>query len=316
MNTNTNGHQKREKTKNLIIGLQAVALIAIAAYLFFAQRKSGNIIEEKTTRISSLVTEKSELQGNFDASLAKLDSFSKLNAGLNEQLTDKNEEIASVKAEIRNILNKKNATQSELSQARKLITELNSKISGMEQEIAKLNTENATLLAEKNNLLTEKETLAKDLDNTNQIKNELTQKVDVASTLNASNINIIPVNVRKSGKEIVSAKVNKVDKFLVRFDVSNRIIQAGSTDVFVLVVGPDGQPVTNGETGTFPTREEGEKQFTAKLPIELETAKKQNVEFTFAPGNFKEGNYKVQVYQNGFLIGEGRQSLKKGGLFS
>ena len=51
--------------------------------------------------------------------------------------------------------------------------------------------------------------------------------------------------------------------------------------------------------------------------VDLETAKKKNVEFAFTPGaNFQKGNYTIQIYQNGFKIGEGTRELKKGGLFS
>jgi hypothetical protein len=57
--------------------------------------------------------------------------------------------------------------------------------------------------------------------------------------------------------------------------------------------------------------------YTAKMPVDLETAKKKNVEFAFTPGtNFVQGNYTIQIYQNGFLIGQGTRELKKGGLFS
>ena len=84
-------------------------------------------------------------------------------------------------------------------------------------------------------------------------------------------------------------------------------------------IGPDGKPlsVQSLNSGTFTTREEGDKAFTAKLPVEIETATKKNVQFAFTPGdNFQQGNYTVQIYQNGFLIGEGARELKKGGLFS
>jgi hypothetical protein len=53
------------------------------------------------------------------------------------------------------------------------------------------------------------------------------------------------------------------------------------------------------------------------VPVDLETAKQKNVEFAFVPGqNFQQGNYTIQIYQNGFKIGEGTRMLKKGGLFS
>ncbi|MDO9376719.1 MAG: hypothetical protein Q7T76_19995, partial [Ferruginibacter sp.] len=151
------------------------------------------------------------------------------------------------------------------------------------------------------------------------VKEELTKKVDVASTLNASNIQITPINVKNNGKEKVSTVAKRVDKLVVSFDVDNRIAQPGTTDVYVLVIGPDGKPISAESlgSGTFSTREEGDKSFTAKLPVELETAKRKNVEFAFKPGtNFQQGNYTIQIYQNGFKIGEGTRSLKKGGLFS
>ena len=78
------------------------------------------------------------------------------------------------------------------------------------------------------------------------------------------------------------------------------------------------KPVTPDQNAdTFVTREDGNKTFTAKLPVDLETAKTKNVQFAFAPGkHFQQGNYKIQIYQNGFLIGEKTRELKKGGLFS
>ena len=61
----------------------------------------------------------------------------------------------------------------------------------------------------------------------------------------------------------------------------------------------------------------GDKLFTAKLPVDVVTAQKKAVQFSFAPGaDFAEGNYTIQIYQNGFMIGEGIRELKKGGLFS
>ena len=31
---------------------------------------------------------------------------------------------------------------------------------------------------------------------------------------------------------------------------------------------------------------------------------------------YKEGDYKIEIYNNGFKIGQGVKTLKKGGLFS
>jgi peptidoglycan hydrolase CwlO-like protein len=307
---------RKNNYKNAVIGVLAASVLGLGGYMVYDKNKASDTITQQQTQIAKVTDEKSDLQTSFDASLARLDSMATVNTGLNGQLTEKNSEIAKVKAEIRSILSKKNATAAELSRAKTLIAQLNDKISVLEQDVARLTEENQTLSNDKVVLTQEKEKLTTDLATTTEVKQNLEKKVDVASTLNASNIAITPIDVRKSGKEKVSSTARRVDKLLVSFDVTNRIAQPGSTDVYVLVIGPDGTPITSG-TETFTTREDGDKTYTAKLPVEIETAKKKNVEFAFAPGTkFQQGSYKIMIYQNGFLIGESVRELKKGGLFS
>lgn len=302
--------------KNIVIGALATGLVAVSGYALYSKNQSSNTIQQQESQITKVSTEKSELQNSFDASLARLDSMSTVNTGLEAKLTEKNDEIAKVKTEIRSILNKKNATASELNRAKTLIASLNEKISSLEQDVARLTMENQTLSNDKVVLTQEKEKLTQDLATTTTVKQELEKKVDVASTLNASNIVITPINVKSNGKEKVSTTAKRVDKFVVSFDVMNRIAQTGKTDIYVLVIGPDGQAINTGNE-TFNVRDEGDKPFTAKVPVDLETAKTKNVEFAFTPGSaFKQGNYTVMIYQNGFLIGQGTRELKKGGLFS
>jgi len=302
--------------KNAIIGVLAAGLVAVSGYLIYASNNSSQTIQLQETQIAKVSAEKSDVQSSFDASLSRLDSMSTVNTGLESQLAERNEEITKVKAEIRSILNKKNATASELNRAKTLIASLNDKITSLETDIAQLKQENQLLANDNVVLKQEKETLTQNLTATTEVKQSLEKTVDIASTLNASNIVITPINVKKSGKEKVSTTAKRVDKFLVSFDVDNRIIQSGSTDVYVLVIGPDGKPISTGPE-TFSTRADGDLSYTAKLPVDLETAKKKNVEFAFTPSsNFAQGNYTIQIYQNGFLIGQGTRELKKGGLFS
>ncbi len=317
--TATNEVQEpRKNYKNLIIGILAVALVGTGTALVVKSSRSNDQIQEQQTQISSLTGQKSDIQKSFDASLARLDSFSTVNTSLQGKLTGANKQIAETKAEIRRILNKKNATAAELARAKTLIASLNDKISGMEQQIAQLTQDNQNLTQDKAQLTQEKQQLSDNLTATTATKDSLAQKVDVASTLNASNIAITPVKMKHNGSEKTTTKAKRVDKLVISFDVSNRIAAPGQTDVYVVVLGPDGKPISEQSlnSGTFTTRQEGDKEFTAKLPVNIETDKTQSVQFAFAPGKFQEGNYKIEIYQNGFLIGKGTQELKKGGLFS
>ena len=315
---NTEVHPPRKDFRNLIIGILSLALVGTGALLIINKNKAGETIQHQQTQIATVTDQKSEIQKSFDASLARLDSMTTLNTGLQGKLSDKNKEIAATKNEIRSILNKRNATAAELAKARTLIASLNDKITVMEEQVAKLTQDNQTLTQDKVVLTQDKEKLTQDLTTTTVTKDSLEKKVDVASTLNASNIAIVPVDVKNNGKEKVTSKAKRVNKLVISFDVNNRIAQPGTTDVFVCVIGPDGKPVSlqSLNSGTFTTREEGDKPFTAKLPVDIETAKKKSVQFAFTPeNNFQQGVYTIQIYQNGFLIGEGTRELKKGGLF-
>jgi peptidoglycan hydrolase CwlO-like protein len=302
--------------KNVVIGVMAACVIGLGGYAIYDKNTTTETIHQKEAQIVKVTDDKSNIQKSFDESLSRLDSMATVNTTLNKQLTAKQADIAKAKAEIRGILNKKNATAAELARAKTLIASLNDKISVYEQDVARLTQENQTLTEQKTVLTQEKEKVTQDLTAVTEVKQNLEKEVDVASTLNASNIVLTPLNVKGNGKEKISTTAKRVDKILINFDVTNRIAETGSTDVYVVVIGPDGKPVSSG-TETFTTREDGDKNYTAKLPVEIETAKKKNVQFAFAPGTaFQQGSYKIMIYQNGFLIGEGVQELKKGGLFS
>lgn len=310
--------EPKKDYKGLIIALLAAGLLGTWGYLLWNNNKNEQTIQQKEATIAQVTDEKTELQRNFDASLARLDSVTGNNNALEGKLTEKNSEITKLKGEIRSILNKKNATASELKRAKDLIKSLDDKVAGLEQEVARLTTENTQLNTDLTSEKGKTTQLTSDLATTTSAKQELEKTVDIASTLNAYNIAVTPIKEKSGGKEKVTTSAKKVDKLVVSFDVDNRIAPAGSADVYVVVTGPDGKPVAQEAlgSGTFTTREEGDKPFTAKVPVKIETSKKTAVEFALKQAEkFQKGSYKIEIYHNGFKIGEGTRELKKGGLF-
>jgi phage shock protein A len=304
--------------RGLIIGLLAVGLLGTWGYLLWNNNKNEQTILVKDNQIAKITDDKSELQRSFDASLARLDSVTGSNTALQSKLSEAQNDISKKKAEIRSILNKKNATAAELTRAKELITELNDKIAGLEQKVQELTAQNAQLNTDLTAEKGKTTQLTTDLQTTTAAKEVADKKVDIASTFNASNITITPVNEKKNGREKVTTTAKRVDKLVIAFDISNRILQSGSAEVYVCITGPDGKPVTVEAlgSGTFTTREEGDKLYTAKVPVEFEAGKTKNVQFAWKQNSeFQRGIYKIEVYHNGFKIGEGTQELKKGGLF-
>jgi DNA repair exonuclease SbcCD ATPase subunit len=317
--TEVDNTPKQKDPKNLIIVLLAVGLLASLAYLLIDGNKTSQVIEENHTQIAKISDGKSQLQKSFDESLVRLDSMSGISNGMRSKLKAEDAQIAQKKAEIRRILNNRNASAAELAKAKELISQLNDKIGTMEQDVARLTTDNQSLTQDKVQLTQDNTSLTSDLQTTTAAKQDLEKKVDIASTLNASNIAITPVDVKGNGKEKITSTAKRVNRLLISFQVTNRIAQSGMTDVYVCITGPDGKTMiaTASGTGTFTTREEGDKSYTAKVPVDFEMTQKKNVEFAFAPaGKFQQGSYTIQIYQNGYKIGEGTRELKKGGLFS
>jgi hypothetical protein len=309
--------QRSRAGRNLLVGLLAVALLGTWGYLLWDKNKTSEKVQTAQTQSETYMTARDSLKLMYDEAEMRLDSITGANNNLQGEKTDLQKRIESNKAEIRRILSKSNATAAELTKARSLIASLNDQLASLEVEVARLAGENQELTANNTQLSTEKQVLEQNLQTTTTEKEELATTVDVGSTFSASNIQITPVNEKKSGKEKTTTSAKRVDKLVVSFDVENRIARSGPADMYIMVTAPDGQVVSDPAMGsaTLTTRTDGDKAYTAKVPIEYEQGTRKAVQFPIRQADFQTGDYKIEVYHNGFKIGEGVRTLKKGGLF-
>ncbi|HZI52585.1 MAG TPA: hypothetical protein VFD56_02730, partial [Chitinophagaceae bacterium] len=104
---------------------------------------------------------------------------------------------------------------------------------------------------------------------------------------------------------------------VVSFDVENRIAKSGPADMYIMVTAPDGKVISDPSLGsaTLTTRADGDKMFTTKIPVEYEQGTRKPIQFPIRQEDFQRGDYKIEIYHNGFKIGESVRTLKKGGLF-
>jgi hypothetical protein len=248
--------------------------------------------------------------------LQRLDNMTGENNSLKNEVADKNSNINKLKNEINSLLSKNNATKADLQRAKALIAQLNQTIANLEVENARLTGENQVLASNNTQLTQEKQVLQTNLQTATAEKDELAQTVDVASTFSASNIEITPINERRGGKEKTTTTAKKVDKLVVSFDVENRVARSGPADIYVIVTGPDGKVITDpAGASTLTTRKDGDRPYTYKTTVQYEQGTRKSVQVPLRQDHFQTGDYKIEIYQNGFKIAEGVRSLKKGGLF-
>lgn len=301
-------------TKNIIIGVLAAGLLGTWAYLLKDKNESTQQIQYKTVETNNALSAKDSVQLLYNDALTRLDSITGSNNNLSGQLSDRQSDITKLKNEINRIMRDKNATAADYRRAKSLISELNGKIANLEMEVARLTGENQQLAANNTHLTQERDVLQSNLQTTTAQKDELSQTVDVASTFSASNIRITPIQEKKNGKEKETTTAKRVNKLVVSFDVENRVARSGPADMYVIVTGPDGKVISDGNS-VLTTRQDGDRSYTQKQSIDYTQGTRLPVSISLRQEQFQTGDYKIEVYQNGFKIAEGVRTLKKGGLF-
>jgi hypothetical protein len=303
-----------------LTGALVVALLGTWGYIIYDKNKTKETLDQKETLIATTTTEKDQLQKELEDAALRYDMLKSSNTKMDSTITAKDRDIEEKRARIQTLLNKANATAAELSEARRLISSLNGDIEGYKNQVEILQGEKVQLVQQKSAITKERDLARKDYDSATVVIKEKDDILQVGSTLYASNFNILGINEKSSGKEKLTSTAKKVDKLRISFDLNeNMIAQSGNKEIFIAITAPDGTPVAveSMGSGTFSTRDGQQKFYTQKLDVDYTQNKKQTVSFDWKSNtDFSTGNYKIEVFNNGFKVGEATRPLKKGGLFS
>ena len=310
---------RKNNLRAILTGVLVVALLGTWAYIIWDKNKTTETIAQKETVIATTSTQRDELQKELADATMRYDMLKTSNSKKDSAITSQDRDIASKRQEIQRLLSKTNATQAELSRARNMIASLNGDISTYQAQVEILKGEKIVLVNEKRSLSAERDRVVRNYDSAAILIKAKEDIIDVGSTLHASNFSIAGIKERSSGKEKATSTAKRVDKLRISFDLDeNMIAQPGTKEIFVIITAPDGSPVAVEAlgSGTFSTREGQEKIYTQKLDVNYVQNKRQTISFDWKQNkDFATGNYKIEVYNNGFKVGEAYKPLKKGGLF-
>lgn len=316
--------ERKNNLRNILTGGLIVALLGTWGYIIWDKNQVKKEIEKKDTLLASTGNEKDELQKSLDEATARYDmiktSMADMEHNKDSVITKRDREIAEKKGRIQQLLAKVNASKEELAEAKSLIASLNTDIDTYKQKVETLTAANLQLTVEKEEVTRQRDAVRKNYDSATTVIKQKEDMIDVGSTLNASNFAIVGINEKRNGKEKTTSTAKRVDKIRISFDLAeNRISQSGQKNLFVCITAPDGTPVAVEALGSgkFTTREGQEKLFTQKVDVNYVQGQRQTVSFDWKQNSdYQTGDYKIEVYQNGFKIGEGVRHFKKGGLFS
>ncbi len=300
---------EKQSSRKILLTIFIIVLIALNGVLLYLNIKNR---DENTV----LTQQKKETQANLDLTEARMDSISneldiriaevqKLGGDV-ETLTKAKEQLEKDKTSL------KNANASERRRLNEKIKAYEELLVSKDEEISKLKMERDELFSENTNLKTKTVRLTDSISTIDREKRQLAEKVNIASALKAESLDITAINEKGKERDKGEYRAKQIDRIKIAFNLGeNNVAKIETKDIYMRLIEPDGAAVFDMATGggTF-MFENQETFFTAKQEILFDNTR-QPVSFVFDKGTpYKTGKYTVELYADGFKIGQGSFVVK------
>lgn len=319
----------KDVSKMVLLGLVILfgLLSAFFGYKYFQMEKVSEVYLEEKDQIK---TDYDDLVAEFEVLENELNMMETSNQELHAEIESQKEELENV----RTLLNQEKVGRAELNKARAMIEQLKSEKNDLLAQIDALSEENTALKTENRNfsitldsvstqkaqLEEQNVVLASERDSiTTTLEEERVEnapKLAFAQVVPVKNIYAEGVKYKNSGREKTTSNYKRIDKLAVTFTVDeNPVAEPGEKEYLLRIINPDGTIVydTQRGSGTFTSAVENEgMKYTAKTYVDYDQEEKQVSLFWRQDLPYQKGNYLVEVYQQGFKVGEGAFELKGG----
>jgi predicted nuclease with TOPRIM domain len=304
MTENTANQNQKNSRKGVIIAIIVILLIINGVQLFLRMRDNKQheaektaVIQEKDQAMSSLDSLRSELQVRYDE-IAKLGG----------DTTSLGEAIRSLNTELRNTRSRSRREINRIKQDYSLLlTQKDKEIAELREQAEILFNENRGL---KNTIVEREDSILR----LKSVRSELAEKVAVASTLKAENIDIAYIDDRgrERNDNDNEFKARRVDKIKVNFGIGeNNVAKIETKEVMLRIVEPEGSTLHDVSTGSGTFEANGEEMYYTAKQSFLFDNKRPRLTFVYGKGSeFKKGVHTAELYAEGVKIGEQKFTIK------
>lgn len=291
------GDSNKDATKVYFFIAAIIALLATNVYFYLKYKNSDS-------QNITITSEKSQMEAELDRIEMELDRVTKANFALSEALKSERENARIKIEELRAKLTQNELDRAEIQKTQQEIIQLRQSIAKYTKDAERLKNENQLLLSERDSLKVSMNHVTAKADELEHINQELESKVNIASALKISSININALRVRKNGRENIETKARRTDKLKIDFNIAeNAVAKEAIYDIYVRIIEPNGNLLIR-ENNIFEA-DGVELQYTYKTGIEFSNdGKLYSIEW---PGieSFKPGTYTVVLYTNKGTMGRG-----------
>jgi chromosome segregation ATPase len=309
--TTDNSKKKEKKKRGFFLWILILLLLGGNLYMYLELVKLKEEINTLENQNVGLEEERVELKKELEQMLTQYDSLKIENDSLQQDVFKQKEKIKELLDQIEKRKNDRYLIykyKREAETLRKLLI-------GYQHQIDSLNQLNNRLRTEKKKV---EEALKEKEEQTIQLekeKEELSQKVTVASRLKALYINPYALKLKKDRTSKKVTKASKTDIIRVCFTLDeNQVTEPGNKWLYMRVITPEGTVLHEGEGDEYMFEFEGSRgYYTDKEKIDYQNHqtevcldwKKREGDVAFVPGE-----YIIKIYESGAEIGSTKLELK------
>ncbi|MBQ9469593.1 MAG: hypothetical protein IJU72_01425 [Bacteroidales bacterium] len=296
-------NEEREGTRSKAVPLLTVLILILLAALavlgwFYYQQQ-----QESEATQAQLMADKDSISRQLLITMSDLQEMESNNLEINRRLTEEQAHAQKLYDELQSL---KRVSYAKIKEYQKELGTLRSIMKGMLRDIDSLNTMNKELIAENRRVKAEVTQAQETVKSLEQRTETLSSQVAKGSVVQARKI--VAVGVNEKGKAVPRAKrVNKIRTCLTLME--NSIAKPGSKTVYMRIIGPDEFVLAQSEADLFEF--EGNRiVFSAARDIDYQNADVDMCIYYDCAGTLIPGQYSVDIYLEGNLIGHTSFSLK------
>lgn len=280
--------------------LLLVGIVIVSIFLFNSEKETEAVIQEKQEIEELVALEKEEMMNDLTKAQTEYQELIvKIN---NDSLKFKLErEQMRTQALIEELERTKATSYAEITRLKKELKTLREVLKDYTRQIAELSTENESLKQENSAVKEKYRKAAKEIDNLAIEKEKLTEKVTLASQLDATEINIMLL--RKNGRD--TKNIKRAKQIKVSFNIAKNITSStGTKTAYVRILQPDLESLRKSDSNTFAYEN---RNITYSMKKEFDYTGEEttldmywNIEETL-----QEGEYQAFIFVDGNMIGKG-----------
>lgn len=285
----------KNNTTKIVLGvLSAILLIAAIALtvLLINSRKQNEEMQEL------FAIEREELESEYSTFATQYDELKIriTNDSLQAKLEQEKLRTQQLLEELKQT---KASDAAEITRLKKELKTVRAVMRGYVLQIDSLNRVNEQLTKENKRVKARYQEASKKITNLSEEKEALTQKVNLASQLDAIGISLKATKSNGSSE----SKLKRAKKLVVKFLIAKNITtNTGEKTVYVRIMVPDGNVLTKNEGDTF-KYENRDINYSMKKYIEY-TGEEQELTMYWDIEEFLQaGKYRVHIFTDGNMIG-------------